>query len=385
MSVQAMTWALQKAPVGSQYFARLLLATLADYAHPDGTAAFPSVPTLMDQLECSESVLRKSLKALESQGIIRRGDQSLVERYAPNRRPVVWDLCMDVTSNPLLDRQKEAHEERIASKKEQESESRDSWGVNKTPQEKRCDSSDSDFRGVNKTPQTGVYENGFRGVREDGFGVYGGTPKPITKPTTKPKYPSPPTGDLPTGEDLSEDLDFEAKRTALEVLKASKMLDVDVNIEAPSRRAEAALRSLDALHGSDEVRTVLTWALTDNFWLPVFRKGWRRIIANFETMQLQHSVAEAKTARKQAPEPKREAFVVTEAWVDSLVARFSDPGTGLRFRRRLLEAIDSGTYGHPKIAAMSLLSDFEAEQSGETPAEPSRVHNFRPVSSGVVA
>lgn len=75
MSWQATTWALREAPVGGDTTARLLLVALADRAHPDGSAAWPSVRTLTKELQISERTIRRKLAEMEKAGVIRRGNQ----------------------------------------------------------------------------------------------------------------------------------------------------------------------------------------------------------------------------------------------------------------------------------------------------------------------
>lgn len=93
MSSEAVSWALNSARTGPiSPDARLVLVSLADYAHPDGTGAFPSVATLAARLGVTERSVRRGLATLAERGLIRRGDQALVSHYRPDRRPVVWEL-----------------------------------------------------------------------------------------------------------------------------------------------------------------------------------------------------------------------------------------------------------------------------------------------------
>lgn len=96
MSIEATSWALRKAPVGSDCTARLILTLLADYARADGRGAYPSVGTLAQITGVSISTIRRKLRVLESHGVIVKGDQGLVEHFRADRRPVVWDLNMGV-------------------------------------------------------------------------------------------------------------------------------------------------------------------------------------------------------------------------------------------------------------------------------------------------
>lgn len=73
---------------------KCVLAAFADYAHPDGTAAFPSLKTVAADAECSKDTVKRHLKTLLEEGFMRPGDQQLVAHIRADRRPVVYDLAM---------------------------------------------------------------------------------------------------------------------------------------------------------------------------------------------------------------------------------------------------------------------------------------------------
>lgn len=101
MSLRAMTWALEDAPVDDP--AQLLvLWALSDRANDDGTSAYPAVSWLADRARCSSRSVHRHLKALEVGEVIRRGDQSLVDHYRADRRPVVWDLNLTLRRGDKL-------------------------------------------------------------------------------------------------------------------------------------------------------------------------------------------------------------------------------------------------------------------------------------------
>lgn len=107
MSLRAMLWVLEESGIHEHGDFRLMIA-LADRAHDDGTAAWPSVGWLAKRVcRTNRSVLR-GLDRLKEQGLIRPGDQALVSHLPANRRPVVYDLIMttvrgdkSVTSDPV--------------------------------------------------------------------------------------------------------------------------------------------------------------------------------------------------------------------------------------------------------------------------------------------
>ena len=94
MSLTAMVWALNEAPWESATEA-LVLITLADYAGYDESpwiGACPSHQTIAEAARVSTRTVRRCLNNLEDRGVIVRGDQSITERFRPDRRPVVWNL-----------------------------------------------------------------------------------------------------------------------------------------------------------------------------------------------------------------------------------------------------------------------------------------------------
>ena len=94
MSMRAMLWALYESPAESAAEAMTLLV-LAERAGPSDdpwSGAYPSHATIAKAARVSERTVRRCLKDLESRGVIKRGDQSLVEKYRVDKRPVVWDL-----------------------------------------------------------------------------------------------------------------------------------------------------------------------------------------------------------------------------------------------------------------------------------------------------
>lgn len=89
-----MTWVLEEAPINDPV-KLLILYALADRAGADGCAAFPAHAEIAKRARCSTRTVARHLKEMEADGVIRRGDQSLVSHYASNRRPVVWDINFD--------------------------------------------------------------------------------------------------------------------------------------------------------------------------------------------------------------------------------------------------------------------------------------------------
>lgn len=96
MSVQAIVWALENAPITKPSHLGTLVA-LANQADSDGEGAYPSHATIAWETRKSPQAVRKDLKEMESDGIIKRGNQAMVAHLAADRRPVVWNLAMERT------------------------------------------------------------------------------------------------------------------------------------------------------------------------------------------------------------------------------------------------------------------------------------------------
>ncbi|SCG69722.1 Helix-turn-helix domain-containing protein [Micromonospora echinaurantiaca] len=94
MSVEAVSWALNDAPDVPPACLAVLIG-LANHAHANGRAAYPSQERLAHYARKSTRSVRTDLATLERLGIIRRGDQRHVAHLPTDRRPVVWDLAME--------------------------------------------------------------------------------------------------------------------------------------------------------------------------------------------------------------------------------------------------------------------------------------------------
>lgn len=100
MSVEAISWALNLAPVPADRngqpssACKFVLVGLANHAGPDGTSAFPSVRTLIRYTGLSERTVRTCLDRLQHGGLIRPCDPAVVAAKIKraDRRPQGWDL-----------------------------------------------------------------------------------------------------------------------------------------------------------------------------------------------------------------------------------------------------------------------------------------------------
>lgn len=97
MTIKAVTWAFDDAPVDNAQQALILLA-LAERSRDGGRNCWMSHASIAARARCSVSTVQRHLAELEQAGLIRRGDQDAVPANIPrNRRPVVWDLMLDRT------------------------------------------------------------------------------------------------------------------------------------------------------------------------------------------------------------------------------------------------------------------------------------------------
>jgi hypothetical protein len=111
VSVEAMSWALNLAPVPRDRGGRrnsackAVLIGLANHANPDGTAAFPSVKTLVRYSDLSERTVRTALDRLQADGIIRPCDPAIVAAKIKraDQRPQGWDLATHLVRDDLSD------------------------------------------------------------------------------------------------------------------------------------------------------------------------------------------------------------------------------------------------------------------------------------------
>lgn len=100
MSVRAVSWAIDQAPVGGNTTARMILVSLADRADENGRNAYKYVSAIADSIRKSDSTVSRTLTWMEEIGVIERGNQHLVDSYPWYARPVVYDLRLDLVQEP---------------------------------------------------------------------------------------------------------------------------------------------------------------------------------------------------------------------------------------------------------------------------------------------
>ena len=73
MSVEAVSWAINKAPVGGNVTARMILVSLADKADEYGRDAWKYTSAIADSIRKSDATVFRTLAWLEEIGVIERG------------------------------------------------------------------------------------------------------------------------------------------------------------------------------------------------------------------------------------------------------------------------------------------------------------------------
>ncbi|WEV72126.1 helix-turn-helix domain-containing protein [Bifidobacterium sp. ESL0790] len=97
MSVQALSWALDEAPVADKA-ARLVLLYMADVCDRRGRGSWQSVTTLVKRTRYGRTAVKAAIAELRDLGVIVvSDDQSPAMKLPRGRRPIVYDLCLDVT------------------------------------------------------------------------------------------------------------------------------------------------------------------------------------------------------------------------------------------------------------------------------------------------
>lgn len=121
MSVEALNWALNLAPVPLDKDGKpnsacaFVLVGLANQANDDGTAAFPSVDTLVRYTRLSERTVRTALDRLEESGVIAPCDPAIVAAHIrrADHRPQGWNLHLSLIRPDLTGKDIDALERKI--------------------------------------------------------------------------------------------------------------------------------------------------------------------------------------------------------------------------------------------------------------------------------
>lgn len=190
MTIYTMVWALKQAPVPpNDPVAHLVLIAYADHANDDGTAAWPSVATVARYARCTPRTVHTKLRVLIEHGLMRPGDQQLVDHLPANRRPVVYDLCLDASTDT-------ANGTNRPTCSESEDETAGQPGVKILhPKNKGSDSAPVENPGAGVKPLSPLEP---AAVDNSASGVNAASPQPVDNDSLGVKHGSP--QDLPWGE-----------------------------------------------------------------------------------------------------------------------------------------------------------------------------------------
>jgi hypothetical protein len=95
MSLEAIRWVLRDAPDVPAQCVGVLIG-LAEHADKFGRGSYPSAGTLAAYARKSKRQVHYDMSLLTEAKLIRLGDQSLAARLPQNRRPVVYDLALEL-------------------------------------------------------------------------------------------------------------------------------------------------------------------------------------------------------------------------------------------------------------------------------------------------
>lgn len=211
MSIKAVTWALKDADVPDP-LSHLVLIGLADHTDDDGRGAWPAVRKLAEYARCSERTVHARLRTLEDHGLIRRGDQELVQHLPANRRPVVYDVTFGV---------QEMHTSRGAG-------------------------------------DAGVHDTASRGAQPGSSGVHAAADKPSFEPSIEPSS-------------SSSGIDEPGQREDVETVCAAIAAHV-VNVTGKEpfvgktwRRDARLMLDTDG-HSVEQILNAITWVSRHGFW-----------------------------------------------------------------------------------------------------------------------
>ncbi|MEV0675967.1 helix-turn-helix domain-containing protein [Actinosynnema sp. NPDC050436] len=113
MSIEAIDWALNRAPIPTDRkdasTLAITLIALANHAGPDGRDAFPSVERMVRYTRLSRRTIQRSLRSLEELGLICAGNTRVRDAKIPeaNARPQVYDLLSPELSTASNERRQD--------------------------------------------------------------------------------------------------------------------------------------------------------------------------------------------------------------------------------------------------------------------------------------
>ena len=176
-----------------------MLVGLANHAGPDGTAAFPSVATLVRYTGLSERTIRTCLDRLQAEGILSPCDPDIVAARIKraDRRPQGWDLNLslvrhDLDAAAVLDHQFPGLAARLAAAAQPDADGRSGGVHSPRPAASGSEAVDNWPGGVqplHPEPGTGCnwHANGVQPVQSRGAAV---APEPYKEPSQEPAAPA---------------------------------------------------------------------------------------------------------------------------------------------------------------------------------------------------
>ena len=294
MSVEAVSWAINKAPVGGNVTARMILVSLADKADEYGRDAWKYTSAIADSIRKSDATVFRTLAWLEEIGVIERGDQRLVDHYPEYARPVVWNLRLDLVQEPT-ERQKRKGRAGRPRKQVRDPEPR--AGTDGGKDGKTLSQNERGFSepaaGQEETPSHRCEVPPLTGERHN---------------VQKHTYPSAPTGHLPAdgetpgkegGDDAAVDVDAGSVADALMVMRSKLGLPAPEPTARDLRHASRLLDRVAAEHGGDRAQAlgavldVIGWMPRNRFWLRrilnarLLDSQWRGILNDFAVDRLE--------------------------------------------------------------------------------------------------
>lgn len=293
MSVEAVSWAINKAPVGGNVTARMILVSLADKADEYGRDAWKYTSAIADSIRKSDATVFRTLAWLEEIGVIERGDQRLVDHYPESARPVVWNLRLDLVQEPI-ERQKRKGRAGRPCKQVGDPEPR--AGTDGGKDGKTLSQNERGFSepaaGQEETPSHRCEVPPLTGERHN---------------VQKHTYPSAPTGHLPAdgetpgkedGDDSAVDADAGSVADALKGMRSKLGLPAPEPTARDLRHASRLLDRVAAEHGGDRAQAlgavldVIGWMPRNRFWLRrilnarLLDSQWRGILNDFAVDRL---------------------------------------------------------------------------------------------------
>ncbi|MCA1834807.1 MAG: hypothetical protein LC721_00155 [Actinobacteria bacterium] len=111
MSFEALLWATKSAPIADASEWAVLVA-MAEAADDDGCNCYRSRTTIGSMVKLDPKTVGRRQAEMESRGLLKRGDQSVVNHIPADRRPVVWDLMIPYGWFPDIDKTNQARKSR---------------------------------------------------------------------------------------------------------------------------------------------------------------------------------------------------------------------------------------------------------------------------------